>query len=419
LLLPISGCSSEALQQALAPDPNAGQWGKSQAQLPADFPTELRFDKATLQAVSTESRQDTTGTPKPKMIQQTRWVTSEPAAAVQSFYQDRFQRSTWKQVQTQSAPGQTTLTAWQQQLRVKITIPVGQRPANPRPDNNVLPSIGLAQTQFEIAYYRVRANSTSTAPSGGSPSGTSPALGPPLATPSPSAAIAFADLHQAPSDLQPYLEDLAQLGVLTPADRGAQASTLVAPTQAITRGTFAQWLVQTNNRLYRDRPTRQIRLPPSASQPVFTDVPSSSPLFPYIQGLAEAGYLPSPLSGDPAAVQFRPHQPLTRETLLIWKVPVDQRRILPTATAAKVQQIWGFKDANQISPAALAAILADHQNGDLANVRRVLGSALLLQPQKTVTRAEAAAALWFIGMEGEGFSAKDVLRAQRQIPPSR
>ena len=76
--------------------------------------------------------------------------------------------------------------------------------------------------------------------------------------------------------------------------------------------------------------------------------------------------------------------------------------------------MWGFKDANRINPAALSAVLSDHGNGDLANIRRLVGSALLFQPQKAVTRAEAAATLWFIGIEGEGFSAKDIRRAERQ-----
>ncbi|MFM6397433.1 MAG: S-layer homology domain-containing protein, partial [Planktothrix sp.] len=33
----------------------------------------------------------------------------------------------------------------------------------------------------------------------------------------------------------------------------------------------------------------------------------------------------------------------------------------------------------------------------------------LFQPKKNVTRAEAAATLWFFGFQGEGISAKDAL----------
>jgi hypothetical protein len=38
----------------------------------------------------------------------------------------------------------------------------------------------------------------------------------------------------------------------------------------------------------------------------------------------------------------------------------------------------------------------------------------LFQPKKPVTRAEAAAALWYFGAEGEGISAQDALQSQRQ-----
>ena len=186
------------------------------------------------------------------------------------------------------------------------------------------------------------------------------------------------------------------------------------PNQPIQRGTFARWLVKTNNRLYQDRPTQQIRLAVTSQTPIFKDVPSSNPNFPYVQGLAEAGFIPSPLSGDADQATFQPNQPLTREVLLSWKVPIDFRKILPSATTAKVQEVWGFKDTKQISTPTLSAIFADHNNGELANIRRLLGSALLLQPKKSVTRAEAAATLWFIGVAGEGYSAKDVLRAEQQ-----
>ena len=420
LLLPISGCSSEVLQRAFAPDPNAGQWGQVQAKLPEDFPTQLLYVNATLQSVQQVQRQATAGRPA-TVIQQTRWVTPAPVVAVHNFYQNLFRGAGWQQVHAQSRQGQTTLTARQQQLRVKITLPEGQIGASPQPRNNTPPPGGITQTVYTVEYYQARSQ-TALLPKQGTQLRTSPStetgivLSP--ASPASAEAIAFSDLNQAPPELQTYVQDLAQLGVLTSIDRGAQASTQLAPMQAITRGTFAQWLVQANNRLYQDRPTRQIRLATATSTPVFKDVSPSNPAFPYIQGLAEAGYLPSPLSGNQGQTLFRPNDPLTRETLLTWKVPVDQRRILPTTTAAKVQQVWGFKDINQISPTALSALLADHQNGDLANVRRVLGSALLLQPKKPVTRAEAAAALWFIGLEGEGFSAKDILRSQLQSTPS-
>jgi hypothetical protein len=62
----------------------------------------------------------------------------------------------------------------------------------------------------------------------------------------------------------------------------------------------------------------------------------------------------------------------------------------------------------------LRAVLADFQNGELANIRRVFGYTTLFQPKKPVTRAEAAAAVWYFGAEGEGVSAQDALQSQRQ-----
>jgi S-layer homology domain len=215
----------------------------------------------------------------------------------------------------------------------------------------------------------------------------------------------FIDSSTVPLSLKPYVQDVGQLNVLNKLGG--------APNQPISRAMFARWLVEVNNRIYRDRPVRQIRLA-TASKPAFVDVPANRPEFPYVQGLAEAGYLPSPLSGDSAQTRFRPNDPLTRETLLLWKVPIDRQQILPTVSSERVKQVWGFKDVNRITPIALSAVAADRQNGDLSALRRVFGSTLLFQPQKPVTYAEAATALWFIGIEGDSLSVKDLLRSEQQ-----
>jgi S-layer homology domain len=247
------------------------------------------------------------------------------------------------------------------------------------------------------------------------PKATSPT---PVASPSISESLTPTSLTPSPSGtpvpvqtaLQPYVEDVVRLG--TSADPALFGKGF-SPNEPAQRGTFARWLVAMNNRMYRDRPSRQIRIA-EVSTPTFQDVPSSNPDFAYIQGLAEAGYVSSPLSGDRTQTRFRPNELLTRETLLLWKVPVDRQQILPTVSAERVKQLWGFKDANRIAVAAVSAVAADHQNGDLSNIRRLLGSTLLFQPQKPVTQAEAVAALWFIGAEGEGLSAQNLLRSEQQ-----
>jgi hypothetical protein len=140
-------------------------------------------------------------------------------------------------------------------------------------------------------------------------------------------------------------------------------------------------------------------------------VPATHPNFGAIQGLAEAGIIPSAKTGNATAVSFRPDAPLTRETLVLWKVPLDSRTALPGATAEAITATWGFQDAAKIEPLALRAVLADNQNGDFANIRRAFGYTTLFQPQKGVTQAEAVAALWRFGNQTEGISAADLLKA--------
>jgi hypothetical protein len=268
----------------------------------------------------------------------------------------------------------------------------------------------------------------------------------------------FVDISDAPDDLQPYVLDLAALEILTAADgaiaddaaenaageranepqnsatvgddqsassgvgdgAGQVGEAMVTagerdrqfnPNQPIRRRDFARWLLTANNALFSDRPGHRLRLG-SSGQPAFQDVPPSDPDFAIIQGLAEAGIITSPLSGQVAAVNFRPDAPLTRETMLRWKVPLDYRQSLPVASVAAVEETWGFQDAAQIDPEALPAVLADYQNGDASNIRRALGYTTLLQPKQVVTRAEAAAVVWYFGYQGDGRSAQQLRSAQ-------
>jgi S-layer homology domain len=245
------------------------------------------------------------------------------------------------------------------------------------------------------------------------------AASPPL-PPDANATRTFSDLDKTPISLRSYVEDVVQLGVLTPPSlpaRSATSGTAPVPTfepnKVITRRDYARWLVAVNNRLQSNQPAQQVRLGLATAQPAFQDVPRSDADFPVIQGLAEAGLLPSPLAGESTTVIFRPNEPLTREQLVLWKVPMDMRQVVPPATLDAVTQTWGFQDAARIEPKALRTVLADFQNGDLSNIRRVFGYTRLFQPKKPVTRAEAAAALWYFGFQGEGRSAATVLKAEK------
>ncbi len=410
LLVPLTACGTgslgAALQQALSADPNANRWSQAgpQVALPQNFPPELQYPNATLQTVEPSPAQATepTADVNPVPEQTTRWLSPDPKPQVQTFYRNLFQTPGWTLLEQAENGDESTLVAQRGDLQVTVSIPNQPAPAAPpaSPPASNRPAPGA---EFVLRYVR---GAVAAAPQ------PAPVSSPTLLATTPQQ---FSDLSQAPKGLQPYLEDLAQLGVLTSSGSSqTQSTTDFQPNQPVSRAEFARWLVEANNRIYRDQPGRQIRLGSETSQPTFQDVRGTDPAFPFVQGLAEAGFIPSSLAGTANAASFRPNAPLTREDLLLWKVPVDLRRILPTSTVEAVRQTWGFQDANRIAATALRAVSADHQNGDLANIRRVLGSTLLFQPKKPVTRAEAAAALWYIGTQGEGLSAREVLEAERQ-----
>jgi len=185
------------------------------------------------------------------------------------------------------------------------------------------------------------------------------------------------------------------------------------PSKNMTRREYARWLVAANNAMYINNPAKQIRLASESTQPTFSDVSKTDFDFPVIQGLAEAGLIPSPLSGDSTSVLFQPDAPLTREQLILWKIPLDTRQTLPAANLDAVKQTWGFQDTGKIDPKALRAVLADFQNGEKSNIRRVFGYTTLFQPKKPVSRAEAAAALGYFGTLSEGISATETLNVRR------
>ncbi|MFM7573843.1 MAG: S-layer homology domain-containing protein, partial [Snowella sp.] len=227
----------------------------------------------------------------------------------------------------------------------------------------------------------------------------------------PNSPVTFNDLDQVAQPLRDYIQDLGDLGILTPKNgNNFQAN---AP---ITRQEYARWLVAANNQFYATSPSKQIRLGNKNTNPAFTDVPPNHPDFPSIQGLAEAGLIPSPLSNDASAVLFRPDAILNRENLIAWKVPLDSRKALPNASMETLKETWGFQDTAKIDPKLWRAIYGDFQNGEQANIRRVFGFTTLFQPKKPVTRGEAAAAIGYFGFQGDGLSARDVLGLKKATP---
>ena len=371
----VSGCNGEkSLQNTLAPDPKLNPAGGTETStaasnnsLPADFPL---YPQAKLQSTETQT-QGTVAT----------WTTPDPIGLVYTFYQKELAAKQW-QIVTAPSDSNPQIVANQQQLSVTIA-------AQPRSEQQ---QTGV--TTYTISWQGAATPEPTPTPTTSTPTITSPT---PTVSPLPSTK----PISKLPTTTAEYLKDLTQIGVLTSAD--------TSPNRAVTRREYARWLVAAHNRITGTKPTQQLKLATTDTKPIFQDVPSTNPDFPSIQGLAEAGLIPSSLSGDAISVLFRPNALLTREQLILWKVPLDTRQPLPPASLDAVKQTWGFQDAGKVDPRALRAVLADFQNGEQANIRRVFGYTTLFQPKKTVNLGEVATALWYFGANSEGLSAHDAI----------
>ena len=425
LLVSVTACAnspnSKALQESLAADPKltaetplpvpvpppaTAVETSTTAKLPEDFPTQIPlYPNAQLLEVT-----EPTATEKNAVL---RYQSTDPVNSIQEFYQKEFGRGNWEIASRPTTDGQGSFVATRDNLRVTVSLSATQKPGSATEI-----AIEYGKGNPEIATTPTPNNSESS-PSP-SPLANAPNSGDTNATPSPKPKSETASQldSQIPQQLQQYAADLAQLQVLKVRSKESASkeagSTLPKPNKIATRREYARWLVAANNQIFASRQAKQIRLAVESSEPAFSDVPKTDPDFPAIQGLAEAGLISSALSGESKDVKFRPDAPLTRETMIFWKVPLDTRQILPTANIEAVKEKWGFQDASKIDTQASRAILADFNNGDLANIRRVFGFTTLFQPKRSVTRAEAAASLWYFGIQGEGLSARDALQAKSQ-----
>ncbi len=401
---------------------------ETEIQLPDDFPTEIPlYPDAKLQEISAS---------------ETTWQTADPVNLVQRYYQQELKTQKWEVIDRPTNEGEGNFIAEKGDLKITISLNPDQKSGS--------------KTQFKMDYTR---SETVALEKPESKVDVSPSpLPPPPDLPLPPAAVFTPKptpdatgnstqesatispdsseeitnkennsipepiketetektekiepvsppipSNQAPSELSQFVTDIAQLQLFQASD---------SPNQVMTRAEYAQALVKANNTFYADRSAKQIRLGVETDKPVFTDVPPSHPDFSAIQGLAEAGLIPSTLSGESTVVKFRPEAPLTREDLILWKVPLDTRQALPKATVDAVQERWGFQDTAKIETKALQAVLADFDNGDNSNIRRVFGFTTLFRPKESVTQAEAAATLWYFGFQGDGISAEELLQDQ-------
>ena len=429
VLSTLTGCANspfaENLEKSLQADsrlednPNifgAKQVNDSQKQatksLPADFPKDIPIYKnAQLESVTPSD--DNTG----KLS--ARWISSEPSNFIVDFYSKELRANKWEVIK-QPEDGQTgVFEAERNNSEIKVSV-------KPKTVTNPQPNQPQTSTELVIEYSpSTVVSQTSPTPNPSNTNNpdfigpTQPANTDTQVENTPQIAIEsreFDDLNKAPQELQPYIQDLAKLGVLSVPSNAAKTNNSTKafqPNTNITRREYARWLLAANNAIHANSPSKLIRLAAESNKSAFSDISKTDADFAVIQGLAEAGLIPSSLSGDSTQVLFRPDAPLTREQMLLWKIPLDTRQGLPNASLDAVKQTWGFQDAGKINPTALRAVLADYQNGDKSNIRRTFGYTTIFQPKKAITRAEAAAALWYFGTESEGVSAKEALKLKQ------
>ncbi|KST64975.1 hypothetical protein BC008_19550 [Mastigocoleus testarum BC008] len=444
---------SDESKQSKSKQPN-----QISSKLPVGFPAKLKYPNAILEEASS--------TEGPTSRLSTRWHSSDPSNIVSNFYIKQLQQNGWKILQKSKDETPRIIAAQLNDTQVKISIQPksvnntqAQKPQTNQTQANQTPTDQIPtspiQTNIELLVENINGGKLTTQnnpdrnrENSPNPPGSADFIGSVAnnagtsessenlknknsENSSGSATKArqnFNDVDKIPPQQQEKIQDLAKLGVLTinfdigseqnksTPNSAADNSTVsnpninkFEPAKNITRREYARWLITAYNKMHGNDPTKQIRLASASTKPVFRDVSKTDPDFGVIQGLAEAGIIPSSLSGDSTQVLFQPNSPLNREQLILWKVPLDVRQALPTASLESVKQTWGFQDSAKISSRALRAVLADFQNGDKANIRRVFGYTTLFQPKKPVTRAEAASALWYFGTEGEGVSARDAL----------
>ncbi|XP_052210335.1 uncharacterized protein LOC127813411 isoform X2 [Diospyros lotus] len=176
----------------------------------------------------------------------------------------------------------------------------------------------------------------------------------------------------------------------------------VQPGDLCTRREYARWLVSASSTLSRNTvskvyPAMYIE---NVTELAFDDITPEDPDFPSIQGLAEAGLISSKLSRhdmassdeDQSSLCFSPESPLSRQDLVTWKMALEKKQ-LPKADRKILQQLSGFIDIDKINPDAWPALVADLSAGENGIIGLAFGYTRLFQPDKPVTKSQAAIAL--------------------------
>ncbi|XP_054817922.1 uncharacterized protein LOC129317609 isoform X2 [Prosopis cineraria] len=177
----------------------------------------------------------------------------------------------------------------------------------------------------------------------------------------------------------------------------------VQASELCTRREYARWLVSASSVLSRSTiskvyPAMYIE---NVTELAFDDITPEDPDFSSIQGLAEAGLIESRLSRLDTQLSadegqspfcFSPESPLSRQDLVSWKRALEKRQ-LPEADRKTLYQISGFIDTDKIHVDACPALVADISAGEQGIIALAFGYTRLFQPDKPVTKAQAAVAL--------------------------
>ncbi|XP_057485945.1 uncharacterized protein LOC130772243 isoform X2 [Actinidia eriantha] len=172
-----------------------------------------------------------------------------------------------------------------------------------------------------------------------------------------------------------------------------------------TRREYARWLVRANSLLERNPRHRIVPsvLLSGSIFAAFDDVSIDDPDFESIQALAEAGIILSRLSGKNSCsgcydsevqdgVYFLPERFISRHDLIDWKAQLEYE-VMPGVNVKISKTNMSFMDTREIGSDVSPGLFMDMLAGDKSILRKVFGQLKRFQPDKPLTKAQAAVAL--------------------------
>ncbi|XP_022726946.1 uncharacterized protein LOC111282919 isoform X2 [Durio zibethinus] len=170
-----------------------------------------------------------------------------------------------------------------------------------------------------------------------------------------------------------------------------------------TRREYARWLVRMSS-LFERNPKHRIvpSIALSGSETTaYDDVGADDPDFESIQALAEAGIIPSKLSGritgsndskGQEPINFSPDRFISRQDLINWKALVEydfEPGVIEQISRTRID----YMDLKEISPDTLPGLFIDMLAREKSILRKVFGQSKRFQSNKPTSKAQAAVAL--------------------------